>query len=59
MTGYHFACRKLGMDCAFEIHGAVSPEEILQEAGTHAKVAHQIATVSPDLAAKVRSAISG
>lgn len=59
MSGYNFACQKLGMNCAFEIRGAVSKEEILQEAATHAKVAHQMTTIPPELAPKLAAAITG
>ncbi len=58
MVGYNFACNKLGMNCAFEIHGAVSKEEVMQEAGDHARYAHQITSVPPDLAARIGNAIT-
>ena len=56
MTGYAFACKSIGMSCGFEIKGATSKDEVLQEAATHAKVAHQMATIPPEVAAKVSAA---
>jgi predicted small metal-binding protein len=45
------------MNCNFEIRGASSKAEALEQAATHAKHAHQIATIPTDLAAKVNGAI--
>ncbi len=57
MTGYNFACRGIGMDCGFEIRGASSKVEALEQVVSHAKHAHQMATIAPDLAKKVDAAI--
>ncbi|MDE1821386.1 MAG: DUF1059 domain-containing protein [Euryarchaeota archaeon] len=57
MTGYNFACKDIGMTCGFEIRGATSKDEIFQEAAAHAKVAHKMATIPPDVATKVSAAI--
>lgn len=59
MVGYHFACKDVGMNCQFEIHGATSKDETLQLASTHARLAHQITSIPPELAAKVGAAIKG
>lgn len=59
MSGYSFACKSLGMNCDFEIRGAASKDEILQETATHAKLDHQMATMAPDIVSKVRSSIVG
>lgn len=49
-------CRDVGMDCNFETR-ANTEEEILQKASAHARSAHQITEMPPELAAKVRAAI--
>jgi predicted small metal-binding protein len=49
-------CRDVGMNCDFEARGA-SEEEILQKAAEHAKSAHGIEQIPPELASKVRSVI--
>ena len=49
-------CRDIGMNCDFEARGNTE-EEVLQQASVHARTAHQIADMPPELAAKVRSAI--
>ncbi|MDG6966393.1 MAG: DUF1059 domain-containing protein [Nitrososphaerota archaeon] len=55
MTG--FKCKDVGMNCGFEFKDATSREEAVQLAATHARVAHGIAIIPPDLAAKVQAAI--
>jgi predicted small metal-binding protein len=49
-------CRDVGIDCDFEARGA-NEQEILQKAAEHAKSAHNIEQISPELASKVRSVI--
>ena len=49
-------CRDVGMNCEFEARGDTE-EEVLQQASTHARTAHQITEMTPELAAKVRGAI--
>jgi predicted small metal-binding protein len=49
-------CRDVGMNCDFEARGNTE-EEVLQKASAHARSAHQISEMSPELAAKVRAAI--
>lgn len=49
-------CRDVGLDCDFQARGN-SEEEVLQQAAAHARSAHQINDMPPDLAAKVRAAI--
>jgi predicted small metal-binding protein len=53
----NFACKDVGMNCGFEIRGAMSKDEVMQLAAVHAKVVHGIAAISPDLASKVQAAI--
>ena len=47
------------MQCGFEVHGASSRDEVMQLAVVHAKATHNMQTVSPDVANKVSSAITG
>ncbi|CAN5890985.1 hypothetical protein BH24GEM1_BH24GEM1_13270 [soil metagenome] len=49
-------CRDLGMNCEFEAKGDTE-EDVLRQASAHARSAHQITEMSPELAAKVRAAI--
>lgn len=50
-------CRDVGVDCDFEIKGASSEEEIMQMAAIHAKMAHNMDQIPPELAAKAKAAI--
>lgn len=52
-----FRCADVGIDCTFEVNGASSKDEVSQIAVLHAKVAHGMTTISPELAAKVSQAI--
>jgi predicted small metal-binding protein len=49
-------CREVGMDCDFEARGETE-QQIMQRAAEHAKDVHQISEITPELAAKVKSAI--
>jgi predicted small metal-binding protein len=49
-------CRDVGLNCDFETR-ADTEEEVLQQAAAHARSAHQIAEMPPELASKVRAAI--
>jgi len=49
-------CRDVGMNCDFEVRGNTE-EEVLQKASAHARDAHQIKEMPPELAAKVRAAV--
>ncbi|MDG6922963.1 MAG: DUF1059 domain-containing protein [Nitrososphaerota archaeon] len=44
-------------DCDFEVKGVPTKDEMMQIVSTHAKQAHRIDTISPDLASKVSAAI--
>jgi predicted small metal-binding protein len=44
------------MDCDFEAHGETE-QQIMQKAAEHAKEVHGISEITPELAAKVKSAI--
>ena len=49
-------CRDVGLNCDFVARGN-SEEEVLKEASAHARTAHQITDMPPELAAKVQAAI--
>jgi predicted small metal-binding protein len=49
-------CRDVGLECDFQARGNTD-EEVLQQASVHARSAHQITDMPPDLMAKVRAAI--
>jgi predicted small metal-binding protein len=49
-------CRDVGVDCDFVARGATE-EDILKQAAEHAKKAHGMAEVAPDVVAKVKAAI--
>lgn len=59
MAGYEFKCEDIGMQCGFEVKGVPSKDEVMQIASVHAKVAHGMQTVPPEVAQKVSSAIRG
>ena len=52
-----FRCADVGMNCGFDVKNSTSTDETLQIAAIHAKVAHGISSIPPDLAAKVSGAI--
>jgi len=49
-------CRDVGMDCSFEVRGETE-EEILKKAAPHAKEAHQMETIPPEVQQKIRASI--
>jgi predicted small metal-binding protein len=49
-------CREVGVDCDFEARGETE-QEVLQKCAEHAKSAHGMNEIPPELAAKVRSSI--
>jgi predicted small metal-binding protein len=59
MAGYKFKCKDIGMKCDFEVKGASSRDEVMQLAGVHAKVAHGMESVPPEVQSKINSAIKG
>lgn len=54
---YSFKCKDVGMNCNFEIKGASTEQEILEQIKAHAKHAHNISEVSADLENKIKKAI--
>ncbi len=53
----NFRCADLGMNCGFEVRNGSSKDEVVQIASVHAKAAHGMTTVPPDLAGKISAAI--
>ncbi len=49
-------CRDVGLDCDFEARGNTE-DEVLHQAAAHARSAHQITEMPPELTAKVKAAI--
>ena len=49
-------CRDVGVDCDAVIR-AETEEELMRKVAEHAKAVHGMTEISPDLAAKVKSAI--
>ena len=49
-------CRDVGLNCDFQARGDTE-EEVLRQATIHARTAHQITDMPPELAEKVRAAI--
>ncbi|HTT34942.1 MAG TPA: DUF1059 domain-containing protein [Thermoplasmata archaeon] len=52
-----FRCADIGMACGFEVKNATSKGEVSQIAALHAKTAHGLSPIPPDVAAKVAAAI--
>ena len=50
------SCREVGVDCDFEARGETE-QEILQKCADHARSAHGMQELPPELTEKVRSAI--
>jgi predicted small metal-binding protein len=48
------SCRDAGVDCDFKVQGASSESEIMLLAAIHAKMAHNIDPLPPELASKVK-----
>jgi predicted small metal-binding protein len=50
------SCRDVGVDCDFVARGETE-QEILQQCSEHARTAHNMNELPPELAEKVRGAI--
>ncbi len=58
LSGFKFKCKDAGMkECNFEVKGGSSKDEVMQIAVVHAKQAHHMDTIPPDVASKVSAAI--
>ena len=53
----HVACAAIVPDCAFEA-SAATEEELMEKVAEHAAHAHGVAEVTPELAARVKAAIT-
>ncbi|MGD0423942.1 MAG: DUF1059 domain-containing protein [Candidatus Bathyarchaeia archaeon] len=49
-------CSDLGMNCSWEGSGN-TVEELMMKGAQHAKEAHNMSSMSPDLVAKVKAAV--
>ena len=49
-------CKDVGVDCDFEAHGETE-QEVLDKCAEHARLAHGIQELPPELAEKVHAAI--
>lgn len=56
MAKYRFACADIGMECGFKTE-AKSKEELMPKIVEHAKTAHNITEITPELQKKVEGAI--
>lgn len=54
--GKRLACRDVGVNCDFEVHGQ-DEAEILRKAAEHAKGCHAGVQMTPALQAKIKAAI--
>jgi predicted small metal-binding protein len=50
------SCRDVGVDCDFVMRGETA-EDILQQALEHARTAHNMTEIPPEVAEKLRGAI--
>jgi len=50
------SCRDVGMDCDFVAKGETT-EDIMRQAAEHARTAHNMTEIPPEVADKVRAAI--
>ena len=51
-----FACKDIGMACEFKT-SAPTEAELMKKIAEHAKTAHKMETVPPDVMAKIKKAI--
>ncbi len=52
-----FKCKDIGMKCDFEVKNATSKDEVMEIAQVHARRAHNITSMTPDLQVKMSAAI--
>ena len=53
---YKLKCSDLGMNCSWEGSGN-TVEELMMKGAQHAKAAHNMSSMSPDLVAKAKAAV--
>lgn len=51
---YNFRCEDIGMNCGYEIRGASTEEELLEELKIHAKMSHNLNSIPPDVLEKIK-----
>lgn len=56
MPSHSFRCKDIGMDCGFEARSD-SKDSLMEKIVSHAKEAHNMHTIPPDIAGKVQAAI--
>jgi predicted small metal-binding protein len=56
VMGFKLKCADLGMDCAWEGTGETM-NELLMKSAQHAKEAHNLASIPPEMMAKVQAAV--
>ncbi|MCL4341607.1 MAG: DUF1059 domain-containing protein [Candidatus Thermoplasmatota archaeon] len=56
MASYHFKCKDIGMDCDF-VTSSKSNDDLFLKISDHAKAAHNIEEVSPELKQKITGVI--
>jgi predicted small metal-binding protein len=54
---YYFSCASVGMNCGFEIIGAQSEQELLEELMVHAKMSHGMSSIPQDTLNKIKQNI--
>ncbi|MDT7862396.1 MAG: DUF1059 domain-containing protein [Saccharolobus sp.] len=54
---YYFSCSSVGMNCGFEIMGASSEQELLEELAIHAKMSHGMSSIPQDTLNKIKQNI--
>jgi predicted small metal-binding protein len=54
--GKTLACKDVGVDCDFVIHGK-DESDVLRQAAAHAKGCHSGVQLTPEVQAKIKSAI--
>jgi len=50
------SCKDVGVDCDFVMRGETD-QDILQQAAAHARTAHNMTEIPPEIAEKLRGAI--
>jgi len=53
---FSFKCADIGMKCGFQATGDTM-DQLMAKVGDHAKQAHNMTSIAPDVMAKIRAAI--
>ncbi|BCU70901.1 DUF1059 domain-containing protein [Stygiolobus caldivivus] len=54
---YNFSCADIGMNCGYQIKGASSEDELLEELKIHAKMSHGLTSIPADVLDKIKKNI--